>query len=322
MEKIWYYTIDGERHGPVTASELKQLASQGTIKPDDLLWKEGLAEWMPAKKMKGLFPQGESALQEQAKPRPDEETKPRSEAPQDDSPKNNRGNLNLSGSKDRGDSDSEKPRFRADDRDDNRRPSRSSRRDDDDFDDGLDDPDERRRPSRSSRRDDDDDYRDRDRDRRSNRRDDYRDHDDDYRTNRSDYQRDDYDDARPRRANGKNPTLGIVSLICGILSIILVPVGFFGVCCFLFFFVNALPMIPAGVALICGGLGLSRSHRGMSMAGVITGGIGLLLSIIMLVISIAYPALMMATAPPPAPAGGGGWNPPPQNPPIVRPGPR
>ena len=37
-------------------SELKALAESGRLKPTDNVWKEGLAEWIPASKVKGLFP--------------------------------------------------------------------------------------------------------------------------------------------------------------------------------------------------------------------------------------------------------------------------
>lgn len=294
MEKIWYYTIDGERRGPVTAAELKELASQGTLKPDDLLWKEGLTEWTPAKKLKGLFPEGQASSEPEEKPTPEEKPKLKN-----DSPKNDRDNLKLSGRSKREDDSPSKSRSRDDDRRE------------------RDDRDEDRRPSRKFRRDD---YEDDDADwnRRSSRRDRY---DDDYRRDEYHSQKDDYDDARPRR-NVKSPTLGIFSMICGILSILLVPIGFFGVCCVVFFFVNALPMIPALVAIVLGLIGMNKSHRGMSIAGVITGAIGLILSALMLVLSFVYPAMMMAVPPPAPPAGGGGWNPPPQNPPIIRPAPR
>lgn len=50
----WYYTGDGERRGPVTSAELKQLAASGVITPDDLVWREGMKKWTPARKVQGL----------------------------------------------------------------------------------------------------------------------------------------------------------------------------------------------------------------------------------------------------------------------------
>lgn len=51
----WYYARDNKQNGPVSAIELKRLATVGEIKPDDLVWREGMAEWSPAKNVRGLF---------------------------------------------------------------------------------------------------------------------------------------------------------------------------------------------------------------------------------------------------------------------------
>ena len=55
MATEWYYAIDGDRLGPVSSGELKQLAASGEITPDDLIWRDGMPEWTPARKVKGLF---------------------------------------------------------------------------------------------------------------------------------------------------------------------------------------------------------------------------------------------------------------------------
>jgi len=51
----WYYAHDGQQAGPVSAVELKQLADAGRLRPDDLVWQEGMKDWTPARKVKGLF---------------------------------------------------------------------------------------------------------------------------------------------------------------------------------------------------------------------------------------------------------------------------
>ena len=51
----WYYAHDGQQAGPVSALELKQLADAGKLTPDDLVWQEGVKDWIPARKVKGLF---------------------------------------------------------------------------------------------------------------------------------------------------------------------------------------------------------------------------------------------------------------------------
>jgi uncharacterized RDD family membrane protein YckC len=43
----WYYAEAGQQKGPVSESELDGLYSAGTIKPDTLVWKEGMADWQP-----------------------------------------------------------------------------------------------------------------------------------------------------------------------------------------------------------------------------------------------------------------------------------
>src|SRR5205085_12021153 len=43
----WYYAIGDQRHGPVIQSEFERLVSVGTIKPDTLVWRQGMAAWQP-----------------------------------------------------------------------------------------------------------------------------------------------------------------------------------------------------------------------------------------------------------------------------------
>lgn len=57
MAAQWYYSHGGKTYGPVTSQELRDLAAQGAILPDDTVWKEGVAEGVPAKTVKGLFPE-------------------------------------------------------------------------------------------------------------------------------------------------------------------------------------------------------------------------------------------------------------------------
>ena len=58
MSQEWYYSVDGGREGPVSAGELKKKADAGAIKATDLVWKDGMADWVPAKSIKGLFAAG------------------------------------------------------------------------------------------------------------------------------------------------------------------------------------------------------------------------------------------------------------------------
>lgn len=63
MAELWYFTSEGKQMEPVTAAELKQLASSGYLKANDLVWKEGMSAWAKASTLKGLFPEGAAAPQ-------------------------------------------------------------------------------------------------------------------------------------------------------------------------------------------------------------------------------------------------------------------
>lgn len=43
----WYYVENGQQKGPVTQDQLDELARQGTIKADTLVWTDGMANWLP-----------------------------------------------------------------------------------------------------------------------------------------------------------------------------------------------------------------------------------------------------------------------------------
>lgn len=58
MSTQWYVNRNGKQEGPMTGAQLKQLADNKQLQPDDLVWKEGLADWIPARQIKGLFPPG------------------------------------------------------------------------------------------------------------------------------------------------------------------------------------------------------------------------------------------------------------------------
>lgn len=51
----FFYTQNKQKRGPVSAAELKQLASSGKLQPSDQVMKEGSNKWVPAKSVKGLF---------------------------------------------------------------------------------------------------------------------------------------------------------------------------------------------------------------------------------------------------------------------------
>ena len=44
----WYYVKDGTQAGPVDQSTLAAMVRYGEVKPDDLVWRDGMGEWQPA----------------------------------------------------------------------------------------------------------------------------------------------------------------------------------------------------------------------------------------------------------------------------------
>src|SRR5437763_12943351 len=55
MSAEWYYTTNQQQMGPVSWDELRQLARSGLLKPNDMVWSDGMAEWVKASRQNGLF---------------------------------------------------------------------------------------------------------------------------------------------------------------------------------------------------------------------------------------------------------------------------
>ncbi|MFO0966156.1 MAG: GYF domain-containing protein [Gemmataceae bacterium] len=56
MTDIWFYTRGGRQVDvPVSGPELRQLASKGLLKPTDLVWREGMPQWVRAATAPDLF---------------------------------------------------------------------------------------------------------------------------------------------------------------------------------------------------------------------------------------------------------------------------
>ena len=55
MSSGWMYYQNGMQFGPVTPERLRELASDGNLKPTDLVWRQGLADWIAASRLNGLF---------------------------------------------------------------------------------------------------------------------------------------------------------------------------------------------------------------------------------------------------------------------------
>ncbi|HKB05569.1 MAG TPA: GYF domain-containing protein [Gemmataceae bacterium] len=240
MSAEWFYSDGANRQGPVTEDDLKRRAADGLLKPDDLVWKNGMPDWVEARTVAVLFP--------------------KSAAPAD-----RPSGSSIRGRLDRAFDDDDRPsrRGRYDDEDDDR--PRTRRRFDDDGDQRSDELDRAR-----SRRDDDDD--------RPRRRDD----DDDDRPRVRRRYDDDEEVDRPRRRKGLPPDVQSTKMAAGLLAIFLGWIGIhkfylgyngpgalyitmtvvawtlmFVSCGILFF----LPMIPSIMALIEGIIYLTKSDR-------------------------------------------------------------
>ncbi len=44
---MWFYSINGLKHGPVSVQALKSLLAQRAVTPQSLVWSEGMAAWLP-----------------------------------------------------------------------------------------------------------------------------------------------------------------------------------------------------------------------------------------------------------------------------------
>ena len=55
MSDQWYFAQKDQKFGPVSSQKLKALAQSGQLKTVDLIWKEGMENWVQAGRLKGLF---------------------------------------------------------------------------------------------------------------------------------------------------------------------------------------------------------------------------------------------------------------------------
>ena len=56
IRKVWFYTCEGERLGPVAFKELRLMAADLSLNPRlDMIWTEGMEMWKPAGQVDGLF---------------------------------------------------------------------------------------------------------------------------------------------------------------------------------------------------------------------------------------------------------------------------
>jgi hypothetical protein len=56
MDQQWHYLSRGKQGGPVSPGQLKRMADSGQFRPADMVWTDGMSEWVPASALNGLFP--------------------------------------------------------------------------------------------------------------------------------------------------------------------------------------------------------------------------------------------------------------------------
>jgi hypothetical protein len=54
----WFYAANGQQQGPFGDAQLRDLISNGTVRPDTLVWTEGMTGWQKAMEVPGLMPSG------------------------------------------------------------------------------------------------------------------------------------------------------------------------------------------------------------------------------------------------------------------------
>lgn len=55
-DRKWYYTVGAKHAGPVFETALLQLFQNRQLRPDTMVWTEGMGEWVAASAIEGLVP--------------------------------------------------------------------------------------------------------------------------------------------------------------------------------------------------------------------------------------------------------------------------
>ena len=56
--RSWFYASNGQQQGPFPEAQLRDLITRGTVRPDTLVWTEGMSGWQRAGEIPGLVPGG------------------------------------------------------------------------------------------------------------------------------------------------------------------------------------------------------------------------------------------------------------------------
>src|SRR5262245_52007631 len=64
--ETWYYVRDRQKVGPVSWPQLRDLAAQGQLRPEDMVLRDGAVRWAPAAAVAGLFDVDETLVRTDA----------------------------------------------------------------------------------------------------------------------------------------------------------------------------------------------------------------------------------------------------------------
>ena len=65
-KRRWFYSHEGRRYGPVTGKALHELAQIWQIERDDLVWSDGMKDWVHADAVPGLMPKNVKQSEQQS----------------------------------------------------------------------------------------------------------------------------------------------------------------------------------------------------------------------------------------------------------------
>ena len=68
MASEWFCQIAGTELGPLSAQQVKAMVVEGRLHPDDVIRRGADGAWLPASRVKGLFPADEPATEASATP--------------------------------------------------------------------------------------------------------------------------------------------------------------------------------------------------------------------------------------------------------------
>ena len=63
----WYYVDEGKQAGPISDEQLDEMFRSGKIKPESLLWREGMADWKSYSEVKGMATPGATGTGSEAR---------------------------------------------------------------------------------------------------------------------------------------------------------------------------------------------------------------------------------------------------------------